>query len=190
MSADGTERPGDESNVWPLLSTLVEIGTPWLRIVGERRLDAGGSEVDYWRIEKADSLLIVLRHSGRIVLPAPSYRPGVDRRCLDLAGGRIDRSKDLASWAAKILRREFQLPAELDLGTITLLNEVGQDVDSSSSNQQLFGALVDLDAGTIDAERIGASFEATAEGCAAAIAQLRCVQCRAILSDLARSGLL
>jgi hypothetical protein len=46
-------------------------------MIGERLLDGAGRELDYWRVEKPDSLLVITVHRGNLILPARSYRPGV-----------------------------------------------------------------------------------------------------------------
>jgi len=47
---------------WQYLSRIVEIRSPWLSVIGERLVDGAGQELDYWRVEKPDSLLVITVH--------------------------------------------------------------------------------------------------------------------------------
>ncbi len=168
---------------WTVLGRTIEIRSPWLTLIGERLVDNEDRELDYWRVEKTDSLLVLTIHRGFIVLPNPSFRPGVGRVTLDLPGGRFDATADLNSTALTILQRELGLSG-LDPDSIGPLNEVGWDVDSSSSNQMLFGATAMIpDSHELNLDRVQASYRATVEGGKALRDDLTCLQCRAVVTD-------
>lgn len=175
---------------WRRLSQIAELRTPWLSVFGERLRDQTGQELEYWRIERPDSLLVVTEHRGRLILPAPSYRPGVGRATLDLAGGRLRHAGAIPETAREIVQREFDLPGEEGVVSQSLLNPDGWDVDSSVSTQRLYGVSLEIaDDVDIPASRVGASFAATPNGGREALACLACVQCRAVLAEwVARSG--
>ncbi len=169
---------------WRLLSQIAELRTPWLSVFGERLRDESGHELEYWRIERPDSLIVVTVHRGRLILPAPSYRPGVARVTLDLAGGRLRHASTIPETAREIVRREFDLPGEEGAAVQSVLNPDGWDVDSSVSTQRLFGVSLELADGVdLPASRVGASYPATPKGGMEALRSLACVQCRAVLSE-------
>ncbi|MFZ0172926.1 MAG: hypothetical protein WAL04_14680, partial [Acidimicrobiales bacterium] len=103
---------------------MVEVRSPWLSLIGERLRDGSGQELEYWRVEKPDSLLVVTLHRGRLILPPPSYRPGVGRVTLDLAGGRLLDPGRVAETAVEIARREFSLSGDAAVVNEGVLNQI------------------------------------------------------------------
>jgi hypothetical protein len=83
-----TDAPDEDR--WQVLSRMVEVRTPWMSMIGERWREGAGRELEYWRVEKPDSLLVVTVHDGRLIAPVRAFRPGVGRTTLDFAGGRLD----------------------------------------------------------------------------------------------------
>ena len=68
------------------------LSTPWMILHGERLLDNQGQELDYWRVEKEDSAVIVTIVGDDFVLPQPVFRPGLGSSTLDFPGrehGRV-----------------------------------------------------------------------------------------------------
>lgn len=159
----------------------MEIRSRWITVVAEHLRDSQGHELEYWRIEKSNSLLVVVEYRDLLVLPHPTYRPGVARVTQDLAGGRFDGSLSKRSAAQEILRREFRLSGAVK-ASITELNKTGWDVDSSTSNQQLYGVVANVDASTeIPSSQIGTSYPATVGGGRSLRDDLTCLQCRAVV---------
>ena len=152
-------------------------------MIGERWREGAGRDLDYWRVEKPDSLLVVTVHDGRLIAPVRSFRPGVGRTTLDLAGGRLDDPSTLAQTAQAIVRREFKLNADDLFESQEPLNLVGWDVDSAASSQHVFGVAAELrrDVQVLD-DRLGASYPATGAGGRELLSELVCLQCRAVLS--------
>lgn len=167
-----------------LLSRLVEIRSPWLTVVAERLEEAPGHELDYWRVEKADSVVVVTLLGDQILLPPRTYRPGVSRVTLDLPGGRVEPGEAVVDAAARTVVRELGLTDAGDIRTVDQLNGTGWDVDSSTSSQRLFGAVAAL-AGRaqVPPGRLGASYPATEAGLAALLSDLSCLQCREVLRE-------
>ncbi|MGC9962364.1 MAG: NUDIX hydrolase [Acidimicrobiales bacterium] len=150
---------------WPVVSRFVEVRSPWMSVIGERLQDETGKELDYWRVEKADSLLVIATQGDRLLLPKRAYRPGVGRVTLDLAGGRLKDPKLRSATAREIVRREFGLGGGDPFSSEQPLNDAGWDVDSSSSSQRLYGVLAELRPQVeIPVERVGASYPATRLG--------------------------
>ena len=79
----------DDKHQWPTLDRFVEIRSPWLTLIGETLQDEQQQVLDYWRIEKADSVVILAIQSGQFLLPVPMYRPGLGEATLDFPGGRV-----------------------------------------------------------------------------------------------------
>jgi hypothetical protein len=75
----------NSQNPWQILERFIEIRSPWLTLIGEKLQDEKQQILDYWRVEKADSVVIITIQKGRFLLPKPSYRPGVGQTTL--AGG-------------------------------------------------------------------------------------------------------
>jgi hypothetical protein len=87
-----TDAPDEDR--WQVLSRMVEVRTPWMSMIGERWREVAGQELEYWRAEKPDSLLVVTVHDGRLIAPVRSLRPGVGRTTLDLrAAGLTIRAR-------------------------------------------------------------------------------------------------
>jgi hypothetical protein len=177
-----TDAPDEDQ--WQVLSRMVEVRTPWLSMIGERWRQGAGRELEYWRVEKPDSLLVVTVHDGRLIAPVRSFRPGVGRTTLDLAGGRLDDPSALAKTALAIVRREFKLNADDPFEYQEPLNLVGWDVDSATSSQRLFGVAAELRRDVqVPDDRLGAAYPATSAGGRELLSELVCLQCRAVLSE-------
>jgi hypothetical protein len=169
---------------WRHLSRIVEIRSPWLSLIGERYLDEAGRELDYWRVEKPDSLLVITVHRGCLILPARSYRPGVARATLDFAGGRLENPSLITATAEAVVRREFDLRGDDVVASQAPLNPAGWDVDSSTSSQRVYGIALELrEDAVVPDDSIGASYLATNLGGREALGDLLCVQCRAVLHE-------
>jgi hypothetical protein len=169
---------------WQVLSRMVEVRTPWMSMIGERWRAGAERELEYWRVEKPDSLLVVTVHDGRLIAPVRSFRPGVGRTTLDLAGGRLDDPSALAPTALAIVRREFKLNGDDLFESQEPLNLIGWNVDSATSSQRVFGVAAELRRDVhVPDDRLGASFPATSAGGRELLSELVCLQCRAVLSE-------
>ena len=71
---------------WKRLSESVRVTSQWVTLIGERWLCDKGKELEYWRVEKADSVIVLPIQAGHIVCVAPTFRPGIGRATLDLPG--------------------------------------------------------------------------------------------------------
>lgn len=52
-----------ENRNWQLIDTIVEIKSPWVTLIGERIKDDQDNILDYWRVEKEDSVIVVTRYN-------------------------------------------------------------------------------------------------------------------------------
>lgn len=175
----------DQQSPWEVLSRFVEIKSPWLTVIGERLRDDANKELEYWRVEKANSLVVVTVQDNKFVLPKPMYRPGVSRTTLDFCGGRMDDSMPQAEIAERIVKREFSLESTDSIfANLKPINLTPWDVNSSFENQQLYGFFAEISNEVhIDPAHIGASFEVSPSGIQQFLNEIVCLQCRALVLD-------
>ena len=168
---------------WRKLETFLHLKTRWMSFIGTRWRDAEGHEREYWCTHGADSVIVLPIRGDELLLPAPMFRPGVERCTLDFPGGRLEKGAPPEATARAILRRELGVDekAILDLSPLTdrpLL------VNSSTSDQRLFGFVATL---RRDARRRTRPhlrrFTLDEAGMAALLRKLECLQCRALLLE-------
>lgn len=168
---------------WKNKGKFVEIRSPWLTIIGEKLQDDQEQILDYWRVEKADSVVIITRQNHQFFLPIPMYRPGLGKTTLDFPGGRIPREKTPIEVVPDILKKELGLE-ELELINLTPLNNHAWAINSSFSNQKLYGFVAEIPPNiSINPEKIGAKYPTTKEGINSLLEDLTCLQCRALLLE-------
>ncbi|ACK71861.1 NUDIX hydrolase [Gloeothece citriformis PCC 7424] len=168
---------------WKTLSEFVHINSPWLRLIGEKIEDNQGQILDYWRIEKADSVVIITIQEDYFLFPIPSYRPGLGKVTLDFPGGRIPAGKTPIEVVPHILARELGIPPDSNLN-LTPLNRKGWAINSSFSNQKLYGFVAQIGSEiAISADYLGAKYPITPEGIKQLLESLTCLQCRSLLLE-------
>ncbi len=79
--------------------------------VGEPLEDKRGRLVEDWRVERADSAIVLLVWGARLVLPGATYRPGIGRATRDFPGGRIVPPHTAWDVAWQALQRELAIIA-------------------------------------------------------------------------------
>ncbi|UKO98219.1 NUDIX hydrolase [Nostoc sp. UHCC 0870] len=168
---------------WKIHDRFLELRSNWLTLIGEHLQDHQGQILEYWRIEKADSVVIIPIQSNYLILPPLSYRPGLGELTLDFPGGRAIPGQNPDTAVPAILQRE--LGVELaTIGQIIPLNTEGWAVNSSFSNQKLYGFVAYLQPHPIVAsEYVGATYPATSTGVHDLLQHLICLQCRAVLME-------
>lgn len=170
--------------IWERLETIVNVESPWVRLVAERWRDEGGRLLDYWRAERAHSVIVPAVRAGRLLVPRPMFRPGVGRPTLDLAGGRLGPGQTPEEAALGILQRELGLPAAA-VRALRPLNAAGWIVNSSFESQLLFGVVAEIDPGAdADPALLERSVPFDRAGLRGLLAELECLQCRAVLLEL------
>lgn len=171
------------SSPWLVQQILMDLQNPWLRLVGERLQTPDQHTVDYWRVEKADSALVLPIWRGQVVVPPGVYRPGVGQATLDLPGGRVAPDQDPADAAQAILQRELGVEST---GIVTLerINAEGWPVNSSFSNQHLFGFWATLTDADHPFPTGSQYFPFTPEGLRQLLQQIACLQCRAVMLEV------
>ena len=168
---------------WQKVSEITRLTTPWFSLLGERLRDHENNKLlDYWRVQRADSAVVLVLHRDSILLPKPMYRPGVQKKTLDFCGGRIDAGSNgqFLRDASAIVERELQVTTN-DIESIQPLNSKPWPVNSSFSNQCLYGFVCKLkDEASVDNMR---TFPNTQNGRRELLAELVCLQCRAVLLE-------
>ncbi|MEB3175602.1 MAG: NUDIX hydrolase [Cyanobacteriota bacterium] len=173
---------------WIYLDQFVEIRSPWTRLLGERWQDQKGRILDYWRVERADSVIILPIQNGEILLPKPQFRPGLKTQTWDFPGGRI--REELSAGAEAILAQELGIGSS-DIAQLLPLNAEGWAINSSFSNQKLYGYLARLEPqGRIDPDLLGERWPLAPLDWSHCLGRLTCLQCRAVFWEAHHQGLL
>lgn len=172
---------------WTLEDRFLALSTHWVTLVGERYTDHRGKRLEYYRVERADSVIVLPLHRESLLTALPAFRPGIGEVCLDFPGGRIgERSVEEA--ARDLLLQELNLPAEMLLD-LAPLNRNGWAVDSSFSDQRLFGMLARLRSDPLPEGAAYERFALTPEGRRDLLHAIACAQCRLVLLEyLLRDG--
>ncbi len=174
---------------WKRLNETVRITSDWLTLVGERWRCDKGRELDYWRVEKVDSVIVLPMQSGHAYCVTPAYRPGVGRETLDFPGGRLSPDCAPMEMVSPLLERELGVSPEA-IRRVDPINHMKWNVNSSFSNQGLWGFVAEIDANfAIQDSFVGARVKADSGGLAALLERLDCLQCRAVLLEWQRVAL-
>ncbi|WP_416668694.1 NUDIX domain-containing protein [Egbenema bharatensis] len=120
----------DFEPTWQIRDRFLVLHSRWITLIGEHLQTPQGQELEYWRVEKADSVIVLPIQQHRILLPRPSYRPGIQQATLDFPGGRIADGQTPADAAIATLQRELAIDAS-DVGHVSPLNPQGWSVNSS-----------------------------------------------------------
>ncbi|MCL6542331.1 MAG: NUDIX hydrolase [Roseiflexus sp.] len=168
---------------WQCTAEIVAIASPWVRMVAERWIDDHGRELDYWRVERVPSVIVIPIWRGQILLPHPQFRPGVGRMTLDLPGGRVPSGAAPLDMAPQIVQRELGIAPDA-IAALEPLNEQGWIINSSFSDQLLFGVIATIqDSAEAKTPLLYRVTPATMQQVAGLINDLECLQCRAVLQE-------
>lgn len=167
---------------WERGERVATVESPWVRLIAERWRDDAGRELDYWRVEHAHSVIVAAVQGGRLLLPRQQFRPGLGRATLDLPGGRLPAGASPLDAAVAIAARELGLPPGA-VGAPRQLNRDGWPVNSSFSNQLLFGVMAVVDPAAAPSLPYEAA-PADRDGLTALLRRLECLQCRAVVMEL------
>jgi hypothetical protein len=169
------------ATMWTCTGSIVTIESPWVRLLGEHWVDERGRALEYWRVERAHSVIVMPIWRGQLLLPHPQFRPGVQRLTLDLPGGRLPPGVTPVAAVAALLHKELGLHPNA-IARVAALNEQGWVINSSFSNQLLYGvvAMINDDA-EVALSRLHRAVPCTIGAIAELIQELECLQCRAVL---------
>jgi len=121
-------------SAWPVNDRFLELRSHWMTLIGEHLQDDRGQLLEYWRVEKADSVIVLPVQNSMILLTR-----------------------------------------------LTPLNSEGWAVNSSFSNQKLYGFSADIDGGLSTSELL--TYPANAIGVKDLLDSLTCLQCRTVLLE-------
>ena len=168
---------------WVTLDRFVEIRSRWATFIGEHLQDDAGKILDYWRVEKEDSVIILPIQNQQFLFPVPMYRPGVGERTLDFPGGRVPVGKTPVEIAPIILKRELGI-LENSIISLSPVNSEGWAIDSSFSNQKVYGFVATINQNfLVNAELLGATYPINQQGISGLLNDLTCLQCRSLLLE-------
>ncbi|MEY3305701.1 MAG: hypothetical protein RLZZ139_4074 [Cyanobacteriota bacterium] len=168
---------------WQVQDRFLEINSRWLTLVGEHLQDDRGEILEYWRIEKADSVIVIPIQGDRILLPQPSYRAGIGQITLDFSGGRVAAGQNPQLAAIATLKRELGIEASAIVQLIPL-NTEGWAINSSFSNQKLYGFVAHLEPkAELSPELVAVTYPLTSDGVQKLLEEITCLQCRAMLLE-------
>lgn len=171
------------SQDWQVRDRIMELRSQWLTLISERLQTDQGQLLEYWRVEKADSVIVLPLLNQQLIFPRPIYRPGVQTQTLDFPGGRVAEEQSPSNAASTILKRELDIDAQA-LRSLTPLNQQGWAINSSFSNQCLYGFVAELHPQTqLDCNYIGAIYDVSRIGIQSLLGVLQCLQCRAVLLE-------
>ncbi|MBI4785243.1 MAG: NUDIX domain-containing protein [Oscillatoriophycideae cyanobacterium NC_groundwater_1537_Pr4_S-0.65um_50_18] len=179
------------SKDWQTRDRFLELHSHWLTLIGEHLQDDRGNLLEYWRIEKADSVIVLpIQSAGPasaqeacILLPSPSYRPGIGQVTLDFPGGRVPADQTPQQAAIATLKRELGIEAA-NISPLMPLNTEGWVVNSSFSNQKLYGFVAYIqDSSDLNPNAIAATYPISTRGVHHLLQDLNCLQCRAVLLE-------
>lgn len=172
-----------DQQAWAVHDRFLELHSHWLTLIGEHLQDHQGNLLEYWRIEKADSVIVLPIQNAQILLPVSSYRPGVGVVTLDFPGGRVPSGASPEQAAIAILQRELGVDAA-SIDQLIALNSTGWAVNSSFSNQKLYGFVAHIHNATkLANELISATYAVTPAGIHQLLSILNCLQCRAVFLE-------
>lgn len=174
----------DTPKNWQVQDRFLEMHSRWMSLIGEHLQDDRGEILEYWRIEKADSVIVIPIQGDRILLPKPSYRAGIGQITLDFCGGRVTAGQNPQLAAITTLKRELGIELEA-IAQLIPLNTEGWAVNSSFSNQKLYGFVAHLEPKaelSHDLEMM-VTYSTTSEGVQNLLQEITCLQCRAMLLE-------
>ena len=90
--------------------------------------------IEYWRIEKPNSIIIITTYDNYFILPIHQFRPGINKTTLDFPGGR-QQTDNILNDAKNIICRELKI----EDNDIEYIKELGNKkyIINSSFNSQL-----------------------------------------------------
>jgi len=169
---------------WQLGDRFLELRSHWFTLIGEHWQDHQGQPLEYWRVERAHSVIVIPVQAEQLILPPAQFRPGVGQATLDFPGGRLPEGMTAEEAAAHILKRELGVEKKT-IEQLLPINREGWIVNSSFSNQLLFGFVAHLSPSVPILSPDGGKivFPATDMGVRGLLTRLPCLQCRALLLE-------
>lgn len=168
------------SKSWKVNERFFNLKNKWVEFIGESCEDKDGNELEYYRVNRSDSLIIIPICGNKIILPQIYYRHGIEKDTLDFPGGRFPNDRKFEDVSHEILFKELGIQKH-QVKSLEVLNENGWYVDSSFSNQRLFGVVAHLD--DKDVKLFGKTVDCDTENLRQILESLICLQCRAVFIE-------
>jgi hypothetical protein len=168
---------------WEVIDKFVEIKSNWLTLIGEKVIDDHKKLLDYWRVEKEDSVIIIVIQNNSFILPKPTYRHGLGKVTLDFAGGRLNLKENTDQVILNILARELDIK-QSDLIETKPINHQPWAINSSFSNQNLLGFVTKINPHTT--LKSCCKYPINNSGIEDLLNDLICLQCRSLLLEWLR----
>jgi hypothetical protein len=175
----------DTEDEWQTMGSIATVSSPWMNIHCERLRDNRGQVIDYWRVEKDHSVIVMTIYKNRLIFPRKQYRPGLGEITLDFCGGRLPSGMEPRDVIPSILHREMGL-SETYLDDLSGLRSSGWSINSSFSNQRLFGFVallsdtVELDPSMLHPTSYNVNDPIEID---TLLDELSCLQCRAVFME-------
>ena len=162
---------------WKLLDNIFSIKSKWLNLYVESWLDDKDRELEYWRLEKADSLIIIPVCNDHLLFPLKEFRPGINKTTLDFPGGRVMETSSPLEMIPIILKKELDITKE-NILAINALNTEGYPINSSFSDQLVCFIYVELSGDCLNLNSAINSVRLDKSGIKWVLENLKCLQCR------------
>eukprot|EP00184_Porphyridium_aerugineum_P002331 CAMPEP_0184699284 /NCGR_PEP_ID=MMETSP0313-20130426/5612_1 /TAXON_ID=2792 /ORGANISM="Porphyridium aerugineum, Strain SAG 1380-2" /LENGTH=176 /DNA_ID=CAMNT_0027158353 /DNA_START=153 /DNA_END=683 /DNA_ORIENTATION=- len=166
---------------WTVIEKFAEIWSQWLTIIGEKVEDDRGKILEYWRVEKVDSVIVIAIQNEHFVLPEPMYRHGIGEITLDFVGGRVPEHATPLQTAPNLIIKELGIEPN-QIQSVALLHDVGYPINSSFSNQRMYTAVATLESDAKIASKTR-SYSVDHQGVQRLLNDIICLQCRAALME-------
>jgi hypothetical protein len=171
----------DNAMEWERLDQILDFRTKWLTLLGEKWRDDKGAEVEYWRVEKPDSVIVLPLQGASLLLPRPAFRPGVRSVTIDFPGGRVKGAGATDEAVREILKRELGVEASAVID-MKSLNKRGWLINSSFSSQKLYAYVCEIDDGfSVPSSLLGRRVSRDMKSLETLLDELQCLQCRSVL---------
>lgn len=169
---------------WQVIDEFIKIKNRWIEFYGENCIDEENNKLEYYRVKRADSIIIIPIINDKLLLPKKYYRHGINEITLDFPGGRWEKGVLFVDCVENIIRKELLLENRY-IKKIERLNENGWYSDSSFSSQKVFGAVVYIDAPD---KNFSESVDVNGNSIGSILKELDCMQCRTVFNEWIRKG--
>ncbi len=170
------------ATAWKTINTIATLSSPWVDIIVEKLIDDKGDTLDYWRVEKDDSAIVIPFYKQDIILPKSLYRPGIQKFTYDFPGGRIKKGENPEVGIKSILQNELKI-REGDIERVVPINTNPWIINSSFSNQLLHGFIAELSPEITFPDSLGIERFNVETGVNELLEKMECLQCRALLLE-------
>jgi hypothetical protein len=168
--------------MWKVVNKISVFKTPWVKLIGERVEDDEGKMLDYWRVEKEDSVVVIPVWKDHILLPPKYYRHGAGEYTYDFPGGRILEKESNKEAGLRILNKELGVSKD-QIKSLSEINSEGFLINSSFSDQKIYGYVADISEKVSWQDENIEFFRDEKSNTGEVLNKFICLQCRAIFLE-------